>query len=198
MRTHPSRCKQTRSAYPDVPAGTFGTCKQVLPMIICPSNQSTFIHLSVSWPLGELPPIRLQHFGCWRPRGYQLLLSAILPGKNYLYHYNLETRWISDADCSSANMESVYLWYTVLLIKFWPSLPVTAQRGSAPSAHYPPERATSGIATCSVVGDTYRPVAKLSPALGWWPLPCLACLWARIRARPAKQSTGWRNTVTNV
>ena len=45
--------------------------------------------------------------------------------------------------------------------------------GSAPSAPYPPERATSGIATCSVVGDTYRPVAKLSPALGWWTLPCL-------------------------
>ena len=87
---------------------------------------------------------------------------------------------------------------TVLLIKFLPSLPVTAERGSAPSAHYPPERATSGIATCSVVGDTYRPVAKLSPALGWWTLPCLACLWARIRARPTKQSTGWRNTVTNV
>ena len=56
---------------------------------------------------------------------------------------------------------------TVLLIKFLPSLPVTAERGSAPSAHYPPERATSGIATCSGVGDTYRPVAKLSPALGW-------------------------------
>ena len=87
---------------------------------------------------------------------------------------------------------------TVLLINFLPSLPVTAERGSAPSAHYPPERATSGIATCSVVGDTYRPVAKLSPALGWWTLPYLACLWARIRARPAKQSTGWRNTVTNV
>ena len=87
---------------------------------------------------------------------------------------------------------------TVLLIKFLPSLPVTAQRGSAPTATYPPERATSGIATCSVVGDTYRPVAKLSLALGWWTLPCLACLWARIRARPAKQSAGWRNTVTNV
>ena len=67
---------------------------------------------------------------------------------------------------------------TVLLIKFLPSLPVTAQRGSAPSALCPPERATSGIATCSVVGDTYSPVAKLSPALGWWTLPCLACLWA--------------------
>ena len=87
---------------------------------------------------------------------------------------------------------------TVLLIKVLPSLPVTAQRGSAPSAPYPPERATSGIATCSAVGDTYRPVSKLSPALGWWTLPCLACLWARIRARPAKQSAGWRNTVTNV
>ena len=87
---------------------------------------------------------------------------------------------------------------TVLLIKFLPSLPVTAERGSAPSAPYPPERATSGIATCWVVGDTYRPVAKLSLALGWWTLPCLACRWARIRARPAKQSTGWRNTVTNV
>ena len=87
---------------------------------------------------------------------------------------------------------------TVLLIKFLPSLPVTAVWGSAPSAPCPPERATSGIATCSVVGDTYRPVAKLSPALGWWTLPCLACLWARIRARPAKQSTGWRNIVTNV
>ena len=91
-----------------------------------------------------------------------------------------------------------FTYYTVLLIKFLPSLPVTAERGSAPSAHYPPERATSGIATCSVVGDTYRAVAKLSPALGWWTLPCLACLWARIRARPAKQSTGWRNTVANV
>ena len=90
---------------------------------------------------------------------------------------------------------------TVLLIKFLPSLPVTAERGSAPRAPYPPERATSGIATCSVVGDTYRPVAKLSPALGWWTLSCLACLAclrARIRARPAKQSTGWRNIVTNV
>ena len=30
---HPSRCKQTRSAYPDVPTGTFGTCKQVLPLL---------------------------------------------------------------------------------------------------------------------------------------------------------------------
>ena len=87
---------------------------------------------------------------------------------------------------------------TVLLIKFLPSLPVTAQRGSAPSATYPPERATSGIATCSVVGDTFRPVAKLSLALGWWTLPCLACLWARVRVRPAKQSAEWRNTVTNV
>ena len=29
----------------------------------------TGIHLSVSWPLGELPPIRLQHLGCCRPRG---------------------------------------------------------------------------------------------------------------------------------
>ena len=27
------------------------------------------IHLSVSWPLGKLPPIRLQHLGCCRPRG---------------------------------------------------------------------------------------------------------------------------------
>ena len=27
------------------------------------------IHLSVSWPQGELPPIRLQHLGCCRPRG---------------------------------------------------------------------------------------------------------------------------------
>ena len=88
--------------------------------------------------------------------------------------------------------------YTVLLIKFLPSLPITAERGSAPSAPFPPKRATSGIATCSVVGDTYRPVAKLSPALGWWTLPCLAYLWARIRARPAIKSTGWRNTVTNV
>ena len=88
--------------------------------------------------------------------------------------------------------------YGVLLINFLPSLPITAERGSVPSAPYPPERATSGIATCSVVGDTYRPVAKLSPASGWWTLPCLACLWARIRARSAKQSTGWRNTVTNV
>ena len=34
MRAHPSRCKQTRSAYPDVPPGTFGTCKQVLPITI--------------------------------------------------------------------------------------------------------------------------------------------------------------------
>ena len=34
MRAHPSRCKRTHSAYPDVPTGTFGTCKQVLPMII--------------------------------------------------------------------------------------------------------------------------------------------------------------------
>ena len=92
---------------------------------------------------------------------------------------------------------SQYIQSTVVLIKFLPSLPVTAERGSAPSAHYPPKRATSGIGTCSVVGDTSRPVAKLSPALGWT-LPCLACLWARIRARPAKQSTGWRNTVTNV
>ena len=82
--------------------------------------------------------------------------------------------------------------------KFLPSLPVTAERGSAPSAHYPPEWVNSDIATCSVVGDTYRPVAKLSPALGWWTLPCLACLWARIRAHPAKQPTGWRNAVTNV
>ena len=65
---------------------------------------------------------------------------------------------------------------TVLLIKFLPSLPVTAERGSTPSVPYPPQRATSGIATCSVVGDTYRPVAKLSPAWGWWTLPCLACL----------------------
>ena len=32
MRAHPSRCKQTRSVYPDVPTGTFGTCKQVLPV----------------------------------------------------------------------------------------------------------------------------------------------------------------------
>ena len=39
---------------------------------------------------------------------------------------------------------------------------------------------------------------QLSPALGWWTLPCLACLWARIWARPAKQSAGWRNTVTNI
>ena len=31
---HPSRCKQTRSAYPDVPTGTFGTCKQVLQMTV--------------------------------------------------------------------------------------------------------------------------------------------------------------------
>ena len=48
---------------------------------------------------------------------------------------------------------------TVLLIKVLPSLPVTAQRGSAPSAPYPPERATSGIATCSAVGDTYSHLA---------------------------------------
>ena len=34
MRAHPSRCKQTRSAYPDVPTGTFGTCKQVLPKTV--------------------------------------------------------------------------------------------------------------------------------------------------------------------
>ena len=27
------------------------------------------IHISVSWPLGKLPPIRLQHLGCCRPRG---------------------------------------------------------------------------------------------------------------------------------
>ena len=66
--------------------------------------------------------------------------------------------------------------HTVLLIKFLPSLPVTAERGSTPSVPYPPLRAASGIATCSVVGDTYRPVAKLSPAWGWWTLPCLACL----------------------
>ena len=32
MRAHPSRWKQTRSAHPDVPTGTFGTCKHVLPM----------------------------------------------------------------------------------------------------------------------------------------------------------------------
>ena len=31
MRAHPSWCKQTRSAHPDVPTGTFGTCKQVPP-----------------------------------------------------------------------------------------------------------------------------------------------------------------------
>ena len=69
-----------------------------------------------------------------------------------------------------------YLGPTVLLIKFLPSLPVTAERGSTSSVPYPPLRATSGRATCSVVGDTYRPVAKLSPAWGWWTLPCLACL----------------------
>ena len=33
LRAHQSRRKQTRSAYPDVPTGTFGTCKQVLPCI---------------------------------------------------------------------------------------------------------------------------------------------------------------------
>ena len=65
-----------------------------------------------------------------------------------------------------------YSTFTVLLIKFLPSLPVTAERGSAPSASYPPERATSGKATCSVVGGTYRQVAKLSAPLGWWTLAC--------------------------
>ena len=29
----------------------------------------SYCHLSVSWPLGELPPIRLQNLGCCRPRG---------------------------------------------------------------------------------------------------------------------------------
>ena len=106
-----------------------------------------------------------------------------------LKRISVETRWLPFQTAYSN---------TVLLIKFLPSLPVTAQRGSAPSAPCPPERATSGIATCSVVGDIYRPVAKLSPALGWWTPPCLACLWARIRARPVKQSAGWRNTVTKV
>ena len=124
------------------------------------------------------------HFKVWGEITYPL--------QNFNCCINITVRFICDVKSAYSFMD------TVLLIKFLPSLPVTAERGSAPSAHYPPERATSGIATCSVVGDTYRPVAKLSPALGWWTLPCLACLWARIRARPTKQSTGWRNTVTNV
>ena len=45
-------------------------------------------HLSVSWPLGELPPIILQHRGCCRPCGWQLLLAATLSGKHCWYHYN--------------------------------------------------------------------------------------------------------------
>ena len=47
MRAHPSRCKQTRSAYPGVPTGTFGTSKQVLPLydILPQRNERKLCHL---------------------------------------------------------------------------------------------------------------------------------------------------------